>query len=594
MLNRFSKLLKSAMAKFSISKEGVCYTRYYNSLRVDEGVLLIDNCKSISDNPKLLKELCNNPNYKALKKYIAVSDFEKINTDNGIETVKRFSKKHLKLLSCAGFIVSDLLPDFYIKKDKQIYIHTPSDLTDLSSGQRNCMIASYVSCESRQTLENIRAAYMLDNIFSGDYLIADTLTMLDYIITGSSDAEIIPGDTYCNHKDNVLLFTGALEKNGITTALKNLVHSVGDNRNYIPFFYEKSIRENKENIRDLGTKNYISIVGDMNMTLKETLVLGLYFFNIRLFKNTEKILDAVYNREIKRCFGSLKIDYVIHFTGYARNVLQLICRIDAKKFVWVHNNMFLESKTKGNVHIDTVKYGYDKCDKIVVVRDTMKNELVSYVEPEQREKITVVHNLNDVQGILAKAEADIEFQNDTYCNVNIDALNRILSDKSIDKFINIARFSKEKGIDRLITAFDQYRKESDSNAYLIIIGGYGDEFEHIRSMVDERENIVLIKSIMNPYPILKKCDLFVLSSHYEGLPMTIIEALILDVPVISTNITGPKEFLQNGHGCLVDDSEQGIADGFKKYKNKKLTGLTKFDVDAFNAKALSEFEMLFK
>lgn len=600
MLKRLSKLLKAAMAKFSISRENVRYTGYYSSLNICSDILLIDNCKSISDNPELLKELCNNPNYKALKKYIVVSDSEKIKVNNGIETVKSLSKKHLRLLASAGYIISDSMPDFYISKDEQIYISTfngkevGEELYDISLGQRDCLISSFIVCENEQVLDNIRARYMLDNLFCGNYLVGGVLSALAYALSGSADGvRAISSADYSDGRENVLIFTGALEKNGITTALKNLVNSVSDDRNYIPFFFEKSVLPNKESIKELGGKAFISITGNMNMTLFETLVLGLYFFNIKPFKNTEKILDRIYCRELKRCFGNMKIDHVIHFTGYARSVLQLICRMDAKKYVWVHNNMFLESKTKGNVHIDTVKYGYDKCDRIIVVRDTMKSELEAYVEPCQRDKITVVHNVNDVGAIRSKAECDIEFQDDTYCNVTVGELSSVLENDGVSKFINIARFSKEKGIDRLIRAFDRYRQECDSTAYLIIIGGYGEEFDSIRSMVSERENIILIKSIMNPYPILRQCDLFVLSSLYEGLPMTIIEALILGVPVVSTDITGPREFLSEGYGMLVDDSEQGVYDGLAAFKNNALCITSQFDADSFNNKALSEFNSIF-
>lgn len=601
MLNRFSKLFKAAMAKFSISKEVVCYTKYYKSTSVEKRTLLIDNCKSISDNPELLKELCNNPNYKALKKYMVLSDCDISEYNRDIKIIRRNSKQHLKLLAQAEYIISDCLDDFYIKKQDQCYICAACG-DDFSKVQRNCIIASFIYCRDKNELNALKSKYMLDNmLYSTGYAVCDSiLSILDSILSIKYyGVEFIDGSSYHNGKDNVLIFTGALEKNGITTALKNLVNAVGDDKNYIPFFYEKAVQPNAASIADLGGKDYVSICGDMNMTLKEVLVLGLYYLNIRIFPNTEKILDDIYKREIKRCFGDMRIDYAVHFTGYARNVLQLICRLNAKKLVWVHNNLFLEAKTKGNIHINTLKYGYDKCDKIVVVRDTMKDELTEYVEPEQRNKIQVVHNLNDAVGISEKAELPIEFQQDTYCNVSVQRLSEILANKDINKFINIARFSKEKGIDRLIAAFDKYRRDCDEIAYLIIIGGYGEEFDHILAMLQDADgnvltpNVVIIKSIMNPYPILKKCDLFVLSSHYEGLPMTIIEALILDVPVVSTDITGPREFLAKGYGYLVDDSEQGITDGLKAFKNGSISELTKFDVDKFNANALKEFDDLF-
>ena len=57
----------------------------------------------------------------------------------------------------------------------------------------------------------------------------------------------------------------------------------------------------------------------------------------------------------------------------------------------------------------------------------------------------------------------------------------------------------------------------------------------------------------NPYPYINSCDVFVLSSLYEGLPNVLIEAMSLKKFIISTNCpTGPKEILRNGeYGDLI-------------------------------------------
>ena len=184
---------------------------------------------------------------------------------------------------------------------------------------------------------------------------------------------------------------------------------------------------------------------------------------------------------------------------------------------------------------------------------------------------------------------------DTFCNVSIEELDDVLNNKKIKKFINISRFSPEKGQDMLIEAFNNYRKiEKNKDDYLILIGGYGNTFNDICEMTEKNENIIVIKSIINPYPILNKCDCFVLSSRYEGLPMVIMEALILNKHVISTNITGPKEFLENGYGYLVQESIDGLEKGMIKYKNEGLNSLTKFNAEKFNEQAIIEFEELFK
>ena len=108
------------------------------------------------------------------------------------------------------------------------------------------------------------------------------------------------------------------------------------------------------------------------------------------------------------------------------------------------------------------------------------------------------------------------------------------------------------------------------------------------------ENVIIIKSLSNPYAIINRCDLFILASYYEGLPMTIMEALILNKPVVSTNITGPREFLKNGYGYLVENSEEGILEGMKKYTETGLKELKKFDADDFNKEALKELYNVIK
>ena len=165
-----------------------------------------------------------------------------------------------------------------------------------------------------------------------------------------------------------------------------------------------------------------------------------------------------------------------------------------------------------------------------------------------------------------------------------------------EKLIAIGRFSIEKGFDRLIPAFNDYRITSGKNSHLIIIGGHGVEYDNILNMIQDNDyqNIIVIKSLRNPFPILKKCDLYVLSSRYEGLPMTIMESLALGVPVISTDIPGPSEFLKQGYGYVVEDSQQGIYDGLVAFSKGQLNSLKKFDINEFNASAKKELDSLFE
>ena len=116
------------------------------------------------------------------------------------------------------------------------------------------------------------------------------------------------------------------------------------------------------------------------------------------------------------------------------------------------------------------------------------------------------------------------------------------------------------------------------------------------SLIEEEkiENIIVIKNLMNPFTILKRCNLFVLSSLYEGLPMTIMESLILNIPILSVDIEGPRKFLQQGYAYLVEDSQEGLKEGISDFINNKYEHLKEFEAKKFNEIAIQEFYELIK
>lgn len=420
----------------------------------------------------------------------------------------------------------------------------------------------------------------------------------DYLFKGVTDQSIkvIEGEKFANNKENVLIFGGALLKNGITTALKGIFQNIDlTKRNYILTFYKSKVEKNKKEINFFKNVDYIPIQGRRNATFSEYIASGLYFY----FKtNAKPILNKInkmYHREIKRIYPNLKFDYVIHFSGYEKSIMHLFKLMDAQKMIYVHNDLVKEEKTKGNFHKNSLIEAYEKFDKIVLVRESQIQTTKQYLgKTTNLDKIKVAHNFNNIELILKNTDKPICLEDETFLNVDLNRLIQILEDKNSIKFINIARFSKEKGIDRLVRAFDRFNKQNPNN-YLIIIGGYGKQFNEIKELIEtiDNEKIVLIKNIRNPYPILNKCDCFILSSYYEGLPMTIMESLILGKKVISTDIEGPREFLQQGYGYLVENSEEGLYNGMKAFVNGELENLRKFDAEDFNNKASQEFEELF-
>ena len=112
-------------------------------------------------------------------------------------------------------------------------------------------------------------------------------------------------------------------------------------------------------------------------------------------------------------------------------------------------------------------------------------------------------------------------------------------------FINLGSLYPQKGHWYLIRSF---RKVVDvyADAMLFILGE-GDLREKLQELIEKLnlgENVYLLGNKENVFPYLAKSHCFVFSSLWEGLPMTLIEALTLNLPIISTDCkTGPREAL---------------------------------------------------
>ena len=74
-----------------------------------------------------------------------------------------------------------------------------------------------------------------------------------------------------------------------------------------------------------------------------------------------------------------------------------------------------------------------------------------------------------------------------------------------------------------------------------------------------------------PHKYIKEGDLFVCSSRNEGFSLVIAEAMILGLPIISTNCSGPNELLNFGeYGFMVENNEDALYEGLKEIlKDKK-------------------------
>lgn len=118
-------------------------------------------------------------------------------------------------------------------------------------------------------------------------------------------------------------------------------------------------------------------------------------------------------------------------------------------------------------------------------------------------------------------------------------------------FVNVARFSQQKNHVGLIDAFNQVLK-SKPNIKLVLIGD-----GELRKEIEERvksfglsDRIEFTGNVLDIPERLANADIFVLPSQYEGLPLTILEAMAMGLPVVATAVGGVPDIVK-GNGLLV-------------------------------------------
>ena len=107
----------------------------------------------------------------------------------------------------------------------------------------------------------------------------------------------------------------------------------------------------------------------------------------------------------------------------------------------------------------------------------------------------------------------------------------------------------QKDFNTLINAYANLKGENKISEKLVLVGDGPDreKLENLVKKLNLENDIIFLGKKNNPYIWMKNSKAFILSSKYEGLPTVLIEALILDVPSISSNcLTGPVEILENG------------------------------------------------
>jgi len=270
----------------------------------------------------------------------------------------------------------------------------------------------------------------------------------------------------------------------------------------------------------------------------------LDFKNFRDIKNWFKVY---------RVLSECKPDVVFSSLFFSNTVLRVLKPFFRYKIIILEQNTY-SNKTKLKILVDKILSYFTY--KIIAISQTVKN-FTANQEKISLEKFVVIHHSINYESIRARVK-----------DYNKDELKQKLGFQKEDKLvINAARVNWQKNHKLLIDSFVEFGKKNTE--YKLIILGEGPLRESLISYVKSlglEDKIILPGYKRNVYDYLFISEFFVLTSKIEGFSLAGIQAMAVGLPVISTNVAGPDEYVIDGTtGYLIkNEDEKEIASAMQK------------------------------
>jgi glycosyltransferase involved in cell wall biosynthesis len=252
------------------------------------------------------------------------------------------------------------------------------------------------------------------------------------------------------------------------------------------------------------------------------------------------IIKKYNNRSL---FNTLKISYYIF--NY--------CRTHSIKIIHSHHRYFdtIAWLLKPFINVKTITsvqskvYGRKllsyKADRLVACSNSIKEHLIKAFTINEK-KLIVIHNSFDPSEIKL-----------TYTKEQLKKILNLENDETILGFVGRLN-NKEKGIDILIKALLEVIKKV-KNLHLLLIGNGPDREELIKLIKIENLPATFVKAQENIFDYLNLIDVFILPSRVEPFGIVLIEAGILNKPVVASNVDGIPEIIENEKNGLLFKSD---------------------------------------
>lgn len=318
-------------------------------------------------------------------------------------------------------------------------------------------------------------------------------------------------------------------------------------------------------------KVFIDLINNMDISKYDITVMSIWDYGVRkkdlrrdvkyksIFPNIKGI-SKLFHNFVEKSDGKLlykfgireKYDIEIAFIeGRATKIIGASSNPNSRKIAWVHIDLSQGHWTNMvfNKSLEKEKECYKRFNDIIFVSNSAK-EGFKKLFGDDFDNLQVKYN-PIIEGDVIKKSQEV-----------VDDIEKPKDKKLL---VTSGRLVSQKGYESLLEVCNRLNK--DKLDYELWILGEGWARPKLEELIDKYKlsNVKLLGFKENPYKYIKQGDLFVCSSKNEGFSLVIAEAMILGLPVISTNCSGPNELLNFGeYGFMVENTEEALYEGLKE------------------------------
>ena len=220
---------------------------------------------------------------------------------------------------------------------------------------------------------------------------------------------------------------------------------------------------------------------------------------------------------------------VVHSHGRGAGYYSRLMKLFGFKIIHTLHGVHIEEGLINKIKLIIDQVLVSLTDKFICVSNGEKEKALKY-KVINKSKTTVIFN-----GVLPQTEL-------------------AKRDSKIPRIAMLGRLSYPKGYDLLIDQIEIFIEENPNLEFIINIAGDGEDKESLLNQLSKtkyaKDKIHFVGSINNPIDFLKKHTHFLSFSRFEGLPISVLEAMSVGLPCMVTDVVGNNDIINARIGLL--------------------------------------------